>query len=334
MSKKYRNLMPKIADIGNLRRAYKSTQRGRRMTLGALSFKEHAEVNLKHLQEQLESGEWKPDIPRSFWIYEPKPRLITAQSFRDRVVHHALCNVIGPIFENSLLPRTYACREGKGTHAAARRVQADMRRMDGGFALKTDFSKFFPSVDHVALHAMIEQKITCRATLNLIARIVPMEGVGLPIGALTSQLFANVYAGAVDRLLSQCLGEKRWVRYMDDIVVLGMDNERLRHVKIEIERFAANKLHLHFSKWSIQPISRGVNFVGYRIWPHYKLLRRQSVVSARRKLRHYIETGDALGKQQFLGSWLGHAAHADSHNLLVGLGLKGSEYATHHQYAR
>lgn len=322
MGKKYRNLMDRIVDDDNLRQAYKRTLKGRRMTRGALVFKEHAEANLDLIAADLRDGRYEPDPPKRFWIFEPKPRLITAQSFRDRVVHHALCAVIGPIFEATLLPRTFACRPGMGTHAGVRLLQADLRRTGASHFLKTDFSKFFPSIDRSILRRMIERKISCRATLDLIGRIVPSIGLGLPIGALTSQLFANVYGGAVDRLLAQTLGERLWYRYMDDIVVLGDDPHHLRQIKTEIERFSADRLGLRFSKWSVQPVSRGINFLGYRVWPRHKLLRRQSVVTARRRLRHLIERRDADAIDRFLGSWLGHAAHADAHHLLAGLGME------------
>jgi retron-type reverse transcriptase len=322
MGKKYRNLMDRIVDDDNLRRAYKRTLKGRRMTRGALAFKEHAEANLDLIAADLRDGRYEPDPPKRFWIFEPKPRLITAQSFRDRVVHHALCAVIGPIFEATLLPRTFACRTGMGTHAGVRLLQADLRRTSASHFLKTDFSKFFPSIDRAILREMIARKISCRATLDLIGRIVPPTGLGLPIGALTSQLFANVYGGAVDRLLAQTLGERLWYRYMDDIVVLGDDPDHLRQVKNEIERFSADRLGLRFSKWSVQPVLLGINFLGYRVWPRHKLLRRQSVVTARRRLRHLIERRDDGAINRFLGSWLGHAAHADAHHLLAGLGME------------
>ena len=320
MSKKYRNLMPEIVSPANMRAAFRRAARAKRQTWGYLEFREFSEVNLARLAETMALGRYVPDPPRVFTIYEPKARLITAPSFRDRVAQHAICAVISPIFDATLLPRTFACRVGMGTHAAARTVQADLRRAGAGAAfLKTDFSRFFPSIDRAVLHWLIRAKISCAATLSLLEAIIPPEGVGLPIGALTSQLFANVYGGVVDRFLLGERREKAWVRYMDDIVVIGRDQARLHDLRRSLEVISAERLGLRFSRWSVAPVSRGINFVGYRIWASHKLLRRQSVVDARRKIRRMRATGDEQALTRFLASWRGHASHADAHNLLRSL---------------
>lgn len=332
MGKKYRNLIGRIAAPDNMRAAYRSTVRAKHFRPGALSFKEYAEVNLAALAARIADGSYVPSPPHFFTVFEPKSRLITALQFHDRVVQHALYAVIGPIFEKTLLPRTYACRKKMGTHAGVIALQADLRhelRPVPGYAgvpplyfLKTDFSRFFASIDRAALHRMIRKKITCRGTLRLIETIVPPTGIGLPIGSLTSQLFANVYAGALDRHLQQALGERCWYRYMDDIVVLGRSAEHLRLVRDEIERFSRENLGLRFSKWSIAPVSRGINFLGYRIWPTHKLLRRQSVIRAKRKIAAYRAGGHEERLMHFVGSWIGHARWADAYNLLKTLELE------------
>ena len=272
------------------------------------------------------SGAYVQGEPYEFNIFDPKLRTISALPFRDRIAQHALFLIIAPIFDATLLPRTFACRPGKGTHAAAIMLQSDLRHLAGGplFVLKTDFSKYFASIDRAVLWELIEAKISCRATLRLIEAMVPREGIGLPIGSLVSQIFANVYGGIVDRHLQQDLGERHWFRYMDDLVVLGPSSEHLRRVRLSIEDLSRQQLGLRFSKWSIQPAGRGVNFVGYRIWATHKLLRRDSVSRARRKIRAYRAAGDQVRLQKFLAAWTGHAAWADSHNLMRSLGLEGA----------
>lgn len=266
MGKKHRNLIGRIVDPDNMRRAFHQAARGKRRSAGYLEFKEYAELNLGLLAEEIAAGGYRPSAPHQFFVFEPKRRLISAPSFRDRVAQHALVNVIGPILDAGLLPRAYACREGKGTHAAVKALQADMRRLgEPLYALKTDFSRFFPSIDRAILNRLIAKKITCAATIGLVEAITPPSGVGLPIGALTSQIYANVYAGQVDRLLQCELKQRFWYRYMDDIVVLGRSSEALRAVKDRIESFALAGLELRFSHWSVAPVSRGVNFLGYRI---------------------------------------------------------------------
>lgn len=322
MAKKYRNLIGLIADDQNIRRAYARTALGRRGTYGYHEFKEHAEANLARLQEDIVTGDFQSDPVRHFMVFEPKPRHIEALSFRDRVAHHALVNIVGPIFEATFLPRSFACRTGLGTHAGVRQLQADLRRSGATHFLKTDFSKYFASIDRLVLHRMIGRKISCSATLDLIGRFIPADGCGLPIGALTSQLFANVYGSAVDRFLHEQLGCRLWYRYMDDIVVLGSDVRELHAMKDALEAFAVTEMHLRFSHWSVAPVLRGINFLGYRIWPTHKLLRRQSVRSARRKLSRLRAGGDDAALQAFAAAWRGHAEHADSYHLLQSLKLE------------
>lgn len=308
-----------------MRIAYHNTATGRRFTHGALTFKEYAECNLARLSYDLHTGEYEPGEPNRFYVYEPKARLITALPFRDRVAQHAVHNIIGPIFEATFLPRTYACLRGKGTHAGVRDLQAELRRVsrDGPVHyLKTDFSRFFPSICRDVLHGMIRKKISCEGTMRVLESMVPPTGIGLPIGSLTSQLFANIYGSALDRFVHEELGERAWYRYMDDVVILGRDQEHLRKVRHEIERFSADRLGLRFSKWSVAPAARGVNFLGYRIWPTHKLLRKQSVTRARRKIKYYRASNRHDDLQRFIAAWLGHAQWADARNLLRSLEME------------
>ena len=328
MGKKYKNLIEQIASHDNLMLAYAKTARGRRQTRGYLEFKEFAPVSLDSLRAEILSGSYRPGPPRNFYVFEPKRRLISAISFRDRVLQHALCNVVGRIFEAALLPRCFACRPVLGTHAAAKTVQADMRRLtaDGQdlYFLKTDFSKYFASIDRATLWRLIEAKISCPPTLRLIEVITPRTGRGIPIGSLVSQYWANVFGGMLDRFLQQQLRQKHWARYMDDVVVLGFSPQELRAVKVEVERYALLEMGgLTLSKWSCASVKRGCNFVGYRIWPTHKLIRKQSVVTAR---RHLLRERDPTRRQKFIAAWTGHCRWADSHNLLKNLGIKDGNY--------
>lgn len=325
MGKKFRHLIERVITDENMRSAYYKTARGRRFTTGALAFKEFSEVNLGRLAYDLHTGNYTPGTPNQFYVYEPKARLITALPFRDRVAQHAVCNVIAPIFERTFLPRSYACRVGMGTHAGVVALQSELRRMAKRgpvYFLKTDFSRYFPSIDRGVLHGLIRKKISCASTMRVVEAMVPPDGIGLTIGSLTSQLFANVYGGALDRFLQQELRETAWYRYMDDLVVLGHDPAHLHRVKEEIERFSAERLGLRFSKWSVGPVSRGVNFLGYRIWPTHKLLRRQSVTRAKRKIRimRAQDRQEDLGR--FIAAWVGHAGWADAGNLLRSLEME------------
>lgn len=317
MGKRHRNLMQQIVAWENMLDAYRKTADGKRGTWGYLEFKEYDLANLRALQAELADGTYTPGPYRHFTVYEPKPRLISALDFRDRLAQHALCNVIAPIFEAGMLPYTFACRPDKGTHAGVRHIQASLRRTSATHFMKSDFSKFFPSIDHEVLYRMLDKKIHCAATRGLLRKILPEEGVGIPIGSLTSQLFANIYGGAVDRLLHHDLKRRHWARYMDDIVVLGDDPEELRQVFYHLRDFADEQLHLRISHWQVAPISQGINFLGYRIWPSHKLLRKASVTRAKRKILNFIKHDEAEALGRFVASWSGHARWADSRNLMT-----------------
>jgi RNA-directed DNA polymerase len=323
MGKHYRNLIGHITAPQTMQEAYRLTARGKRLTSGYLQFKEFDALNLAELARDMALGRYIPGTPSEFFVLDPKRRLISALPFRDRVAQQALCLVIGPIFDRAMLPRSFACRPGKGTHAGAIALQADLRRLGQRgpvCVLKTDFSRYFASIEHGTLWRLIEAKISCAATRRLIETMVPRQGIGLPIGSLTSQIFANYYTGAtLDRHLQQTLGEDFWFRYMDDLVVLGESAQHLRAVKGSIEDFSRHILGLRFSKWSIAPASRGVNFLGYRIWASHKLLRRDSVVRARRKIKAFRAAGAHARLETFLAGWLGHARFADAGNLIRSL---------------
>lgn len=329
MAQRYRNLIARITSFENLQRAYRLTARGKRLTPGYLAFKEFDALNLSLLGGEMAAGSYRPGAPNEFLIFDPKRRVISALPFRDRVAQQALCAVIAPIFDRALLPRTFACRPEKGTHAGVRLLQSDLRRLtrDGQplYFLKTDFSRYFASIELPVLWRLIQAKISCAGTLRLLETMVPRHGIGLPIGCLTSQIFANYYTGAtLDRLLQQDLREDYWYRYMDDLVVLGRSSEHLRRIRDSIETFSRERLGLRFSKWQVAPISRGVNFLGYRIWPSHKLLRRDSVVRARRKIAAYRSNGDDVRLHAFLTAWLGHARFSDSANLIRSLDLQAA----------
>jgi len=322
MAKKHRNLIDQIVSIENLQEAYRKTAKGKKMTFGYLEFKEYDQANLRLIQQELAHGAYTIGAYREFTIYEPKARLISALDFKDRLVQHALCNIITPIFEKTLMPQTFACRVGMGTHAGVEFVQARMRHLESKYFLKTDYSKFFPSVDRAVLHKMIDRKIDCDKTLRILREIIPSTGKGIPIGSLTSQLFANVYGNAADRFIHFDLKQRHWARYMDDIVILGDDKDQLVDSFLRLNDWSMEHLKLRIGKWQVSPTSRGVNFLGYRIWKTHKLIRKDSVIRAKRKIARYIGNQDQESLNKFLASWSGHAKWADTHHLFKWLEQK------------
>jgi len=320
MGRKHRNLIGQIASIANLYRAYEKAARGKRYSAGHLQFKQHLAANLKMLSLAITDGSYRPSPPNIFHVNEPKRREISALPFSDRVVQHALCSIIEPLFEKTFLPNNYACRRGKGTHTAAVDAQAHMRH---GFThcLKLDFSKYFANIDRAILYGEIRRKVSCRGAMALIEAFLPPQGDGLPIGNLTSQLFANIYGHILDRYLTHTLGIKAWLRYMDDTIIFAHSREALAVLQQGLKWFCEVRMGLKFSKWSIGPVTQGLDWLGYRIWPTHKLLRRRSVIAAKRKIARYRRVGDGISLNRFIASWRGHAQWANSFNLLNKLGV-------------
>jgi len=329
MAKTYRDLFEQIANFENLHAAYLLARRGKRYNADALQFGSNLEENLLCLRDELRSGDFRTGEYRIFTVYEPKERLVAALPFRDRVVHHALCRVIEPIWEARFIHDSYACRVRKGTHAGVDRLTQflrEVRREGEVYVLKMDVRSYFPSVQHGILLQLLARHIRCSETMRLIEEIIsswPVNGIGigLPIGNLTSQLCANIYLHELDQFAKQDLKAKRYLRYMDDAVIVHNDKKWLRAAHKSIAGFLDEQLCLQLnSKTSIFPAAQGVNFLGYRIWWSHRLLRKRSVTQMRRKLR-WFEREYAAGRIGFdkidasVQSWLGHAGHANTYRL-------------------
>lgn len=319
MGKKYRNLFHKIVDIDNLRDAYKKALKGgNRYSDGHLNFKENLEANLYILQQQMIHESYKLGEYKSFFVYEPKKRAINCLPFRDRVVQHAINNVIEPIFEKTFYSTSYACRKNKGTHKGINKVQAQLRKMGKQgevFFLKMDFRGYFHNIDSALLKESISKKITDAKTLRLLFLFISHKGI--MIGNLLSQLFANIYGHIFDAFIKTKLRFKHYYRYMDDTLILSHNKAELVHVKSILEKFIGLFMKLQFSKWFIQKAdNQFVNFLGMRIKSGFKLLRKASVARARRAIRKFLKQELFSKLFTFLNSWLGHAQRADSFHLL------------------
>lgn len=338
--KTHKNLWPDIANFQNLLAAAKKAQRGKRLQENVSRFNVEMEPNLFRLLDELETGRYRPGPYKSFHILDPKPRMISAAPYRDRVVHHALCNRIAPLLEGSMIADTYANRTGKGTHAAVERYRQYARRYP--FVLKCDIKKFFPSIDHEILKKLIRRKIGCRRTLALIDLIIdnsnPQEGHlayfpgddlfsplqrrrGLPIGNLTSQLWGNYYLNPLDHFIKETLCCPAYIRYVDDFVVFGENKAELFAIKQKIETFLQDfRLLLHERKSRVYRTDEGVTFLGYRIFPGFTLLPSQNVRRFRKRARQNIKRyhKGKMPLQDFIGSlkgWEGHALRANTWRL-------------------
>lgn len=319
MGKKYKGLFDGIIEIENLRIAYKKATKGNRYTGGHLHFKEHLETNLFNLQRRLAEDTYKHGEYHQFIVREPKPRTINALPFRDRIVQHAINNKIEPIFESIFYPCSFACRKNKGTHNGVKAVQATIRKLSQNGAvyyLKMDFSKYFHSIDKEILFREVERKISDKKVLKLLKDFDGHSGKGIPIGNLLSQLFANIYGHIFDRFIKTKLHQRHYFRYMDDTVILSNNKEELKVIQKKLEIFARLYMKLKFSKWYIDKVeTKPLNFLGYRITSNYKLIRKDSVVRAKRKIKRFVKLKLFDKLKLFLASWLGHTIWSDSFNL-------------------
>ena len=338
--KRAKNLFPEIISFPNLLRAFERAQAGKRRHGVVTRFRMNLEKELLLMQRELASGTYVFGDYLAFSIVDPKPRLISAAPFRDRVLHHAFCNLVGPVLERGMIFDSYANREGKGTHQAILRYQHFSRRY--AYALKADVRKFFPSIDHEILKGLLARKIGCRDTLHWLGRIIdhsnPQEPMqvyfpgddlftpfqrrrGLPIGNLCSQLFANFYLDGLDHFVKEKLRCPAYVRYVDDFVLLDQDQDKLRHWHEQIERYLFSlRLQLHAQKTQTLPVSQGHSFLGHRIFPGVRLLRSANLRRFRKRNRQQLallDRGmlDEAGYAQRLTSWVAHASF--SHTALL-----------------
>jgi retron-type reverse transcriptase len=326
--RRFKRVYPQIYAFDNLYAAYLKARRGRRYDGEVLTFTARLEDELMALYRELATESYRTGEYRTFVVREPKRREVAALPFRDRVAHHAICNVLEPIFERSFIAHSYACRAGKGTHAGADQVTAWLRRLwrEGvePYALKADISQYFASVDHGVLLDILHQKIGCRRTLELLEMIIRgagHNGKGIPIGNLTSQLFANIYLNELDQFVKHELRARYYLRYMDDFVILHPDKAQLNEWRDTIGTFLRVWLRLSLNQRTrVFPTGQGIDFLGYRIWRTHRLLRKRSVRDMRRKLRRFQSqsaagTLDLQRADASIQSWLGHARHADTYSL-------------------
>lgn len=338
--KRYGNLWFQITAWENLLLAARQAQKGKRFRDNVLTFNYNIERELLEIQAQLQQKTYQLGGYKTFEIYEPKPRLISAAPYRDRVVHHALCNIIMPLIERSFIADTYANRTGYGTHRALQRFTQFAR--SSRYILQCDIRKYFPSIDHEILKEIIQRKIKCRDTLWLIKLIIdssnyqepvieyfPEDNLltpilrrqGLPIGNLTSQFFANLYLNDFDHFVKEKLQAKKYLRYVDDFALFSNDLQFLTQARVAIEKYLERlRLRIHPIKSQLFETSYGANFVGFRILPERIRVRNDNLRRARRRLKQMQKQFD-LGKvdlsklRQRLQSWEAHLKHGNTYQL-------------------
>ena len=299
--KRHGNLFAKIFTRDNLYQAYMDARRGKRKGRACFQFETNLGGELDALFWEIHAGAYRPRPYHAFWVREPKPRLIHAPHFRDRVVQHAIYRVIYPIFDRTFIATSFACRIGYGTHKASAYTQQALRACDPeSYSLKLDIRKFFYSIDRNVLRVLIEQKIKDERLVDIMMLFAAMnDPVGIPIGNLLSQLYALIYLNPLDHYVKRVLKVMHYVRYVDDFILFGFSRQQCLDYRQRLIEFLDDNLMLRLSKSTIQRIGRGVNFVGYRTWRYRRLIRKHSLYKFRRRAKQ--------GNVRAVASLLGHA---------------------------
>lgn len=333
MPKTTNGLWGQLIDFENLYRAYRGARAGKRYHLEVMRYAADVETNLVNLQNHLIWKSWQPGRQREFVVREPKLRAIQAPPFADRVLHHAIVQVVEPIFERKFIHDSYACRTGKGTQRAVARVQHFLRVArrnwgDGIYVVKADISKYFASIQHRVLMDEVEHVISDPDVLWLWRQIISgyghEAGLGLPVGALTSQLGANIVLNHLDHAVKDGMSVRFYVRYMDDFVAVLPDKATAQSVLREMER-VVNSLGLSLNpKTAIHPWKRGLDFCGYRIWPTHILPRKRNIKRARKDFRrlmceYFVGEVTLAEVRQRVMSFLAYAKHCQAQRTVEGV---------------
>lgn len=325
--KRHGHLYEQIYDFANLERAYKKARRCKRYRNEVLRYSANLEENLINLQNHFIWHTYKQGAYKTFYVYEPKQRLISALPFPDRVAQHAINNVLEPLIDRRFYYHSYACRKEKGMHRASEALTTAIYNLsfEGKplYAIKGDIHHYFQSIDHDKLKRALRRIIKDKDVLSLLDGIIDSGGDGgrgIPVGNLTSQLFANLFLDALDKYVKETLAVKEYFRYMDDFVILSPDKAYLRELLKQIEEFLLSELGLRLNpKTTIINCKNGVDFCGYRHWPDHKKVRKSSIRKMRKTIKAY-ENGKISDAKfdKSLQSWLGHIKHADAFLLREG----------------
>lgn len=341
------DIYDKLCEFDEVEKAYRNARKGKRYRPEVMAFADDLESNLinicNHLQwETYEMGRYHP-----FYVHEPKLRLVMSLQFTDRIVQWDIYDKLYLFYDKMMIDDSYACRRGKGSHKAADRLQYWLRQVSRKsgkwYYLKLDISKYFYRVDHAILEEILSRRIKDERLMKLLHKIINSEDtrfglpagmspdecsgdmwlwdVGMPIGNLTSQLFANIYLNELDQFCKHELHAHFYVRYMDDVIILSDSKKQLAEWKNEIAAFLDYNLHLELNeKTAIRPITLGIDFVGYKIWATHRKLKKQT---ARRMIRHVTVMSDLLARGEMsqaefdraAASYRGVLQHCNSYGL-------------------
>ena len=326
------NLYVKLCSHENLLQAFQNARKGKTTRDYVVAFEQNLDKNLQKLQSELLFHFYKPKPLETFILPDPKTRKISKSDFRDRIVHHALYLVIGELFEKTFIFDSYANRKTKGTLKAILQFEKYQKKVSQNFTLpayvlKADIRQYFDTVSHQHLLSVIQKKIPDPRVLWLIKTILANyktkeEGIGMPLGNLTSQFFANVYLNELDQFVKHQLRASYYIRYVDDFIIFHRFQRQLEAYKTVIGIFLRKKLalQLHPDKSKVILLQRGVEFLGMKIFPHHQLIKKKNL---RKFYRKYALLCDAYDEKavtydeiyDFLEGWIAYARQANTHKL-------------------
>lgn len=308
--KRIGNLFDKIFSMENLYAAYLDASKHKHKRRACFNFENRLAYNIDRLYRSIHDGSYKPEKYYEFTIYEPKQRQIFAPAFADLVVQHAIYRVIYPIFNAGFIDQSYACRKGKGTHKAADYAQMAIRKCPrNSYTLKMDIRKFFYSIDRKILRIQIERKIKDKRLVDVMMQFAEYgQPLGIPIGNLLSQTYALIYLNPLDHFIKREIKAKLYCRYVDDFIIFGLSRIDCLNALKRVTGFI-KKIGLCLSKYTIAPIRRGVNFVGFRTWASRRFIRKHSIFKFSRSVK--------AGKIESIVSILGHARRTHSIKFLI-----------------
>jgi retron-type reverse transcriptase len=334
-NKKFADNYDSIISIENLLDAWKSFQRGKKRKKDVQMFEYHLMDNILNLHIDLKNKTYTHGGYKAFKVNDPKPRDIHKATVRDRVIHHVLYQALTPFYFPLFISDSYSCQDEKGTHKALKRFQKFGDKVSKNhtkqcYVLKCDIKKFFASIDQTILMTVLKERIIDQDILWLLTRVIESfsstgEGKGLPLGNLTSQLLVNIYMHEFDRYMKQVLKVKYYIRYADDFVIFGEDEEYLVKILKSIKAFLKEKLQLelHPYKVSIETLGSGVDFLG---WVHFLKHRVLRTATKRRMMRNLQKKIGSEGYAAARGSYLGMLSHGNAYGLQMKVEKLDSEY--------
>ena len=317
--KRIGNLYTKIYDLDNLYLAYSKAKTGKSKSIGVIQFESDLDNNILRIQKELIEQKYITSEYNVFTIRDPKERTIYSLPFRDRVVQHAIMNIIESLWTSVFISHSYSSIKGKGIHGAWKHIRRDMKnRKQTQYCLKMDITKFYPSINHHIMKQIIRKKIKDIKLLALLDGIID-SAPGMPIGNYLSQFLANLYLSYFDHWLKEVKRVKYYYRYADDLIILGDSKQDLHLLRIDIQSYLSENLNLKLKpNYQVFPIvSRGIDFIGYIFYHTHTMLRKRIKKNFCRcvaKLNRKVLT--AKDYRIKICSWLGWCKYCNSKNLI------------------